>query len=380
MNNWPTVQSLILRATRAASSRLPVSSLEADAASPSGKYGQLPMGVLCQTCSSRRGYLFFNTNSTHNPGGLEPGADRLPGTDAILDMTNRFETSAQLGALDARQGLQSSDSTDRRSVDGSPHEHNDYPNTEPSDDGSQPRQPSTRLRLNKSDSEVPGPNKRARDREPTSPSKRARYDPGLGLTGLRDGCEDDAKPRESVSSVNRPPRATVEASSSIGEVPGVHADVPILPFYVRNRFRPVGTFALIKPFENELYALWWPEDRRFYAVLVLPLGDLGLAGWHGTLTDTGLLNNLPYCYRNDDHGLIAWGPDFEDGGKLVTERKFPINFFDAKRSVGWALATELFPFPFGHPEAVVDYEIAVQHYAAIKGYKSFEDMEKHARA
>ncbi len=98
----------------------------------------------------------------------------------------------------------------------------------------------------KSDPEVNAPRsstKRGPDEEVASPpSKRARYEPGPG-GGPRDGCEDGAEARESVSGVNMPPRAVAEASSSTEEVPVVRADVSFLPLHVRTPFRVRGADA-----------------------------------------------------------------------------------------------------------------------------------------
>ncbi|KAK4209737.1 hypothetical protein QBC37DRAFT_247963, partial [Rhypophila decipiens] len=55
------------------------------------------------------------------------------------------------------------------------------------------------------------------------------------------------------------------------------------------------------PVPGELYLGYWPNEKRNYAVAMLPFGDLRVAGVQGTLEGTGLLDpsRVPKCYVYD---------------------------------------------------------------------------------
>ncbi|KAH8900020.1 hypothetical protein GQ53DRAFT_206688 [Thozetella sp. PMI_491] len=84
------------------------------------------------------------------------------------------------------------------------------------------------------------------------------------------------------------------------------------------------------PAPGELYRAFWSEEKRNYAVVVLPWGDLSRVGFNGTLATTGLLDRAPKCYVIDRMvpKILGWSAGFEDGGSLVDKREFPVCYFD----------------------------------------------------
>ena len=133
---------------------------------------------------------------------------------------------------------------------------------------------------------------------------------------------------------------------------------------------------------NELCSLLCSDG--LYAVLILPWGDRGPAGWHSRLGDTGLLKNPPLCYRICEHckEIEGWTPGFEDGGQHVNEREFPVRLFRGRNRIHvcWARARDLVQFPFDSPESVVDYDRVVEHYEGIRGRGAFEDLIRDMRS
>lgn len=138
---------------------------------------------------------------------------------------------------------------------------------------------------------------------------------------------------------------------------------------------PVG---IKNPTPGELYLGYWTKEKKNYAVLLLPRGDLKCAGMHGTLSDTGLLIKAPKCYVIDRMSMQikGWAPGYEDGGPLEMKRDFPVMYFDGRRSVGWLRAKDLSPFNFQNPcwKDIPFFREAVQHYALVRGFKSYDQM------
>ncbi|KAH7110464.1 hypothetical protein EDB81DRAFT_620729, partial [Dactylonectria macrodidyma] len=107
---------------------------------------------------------------------------------------------------------------------------------------------------------------------------------------------------------------------------------------------------IVDPTPGGIYLGYWSKSREWQAVLVLsgvapeqPI-DIGFAG---TIQDLGLTEQLPPCYTYDPQtGILDWQEDYKDGGPLVTERQFPVMYFDgldfpSKSSVGWVAANDL---------------------------------------
>jgi len=90
---------------------------------------------------------------------------------------------------------------------------------------------------------------------------------------------------------------------------------------------------ITNPVPGELYRGYWSQNKTKYAVMVLPWGDLSVAGMHGTLATTGLLVKAPRCHLTDrmTQEIRGWAAGYEDGGHLVTKREFPVMYFDGAR-------------------------------------------------
>ncbi|KAK3933984.1 hypothetical protein QBC46DRAFT_274718, partial [Diplogelasinospora grovesii] len=84
---------------------------------------------------------------------------------------------------------------------------------------------------------------------------------------------------------------------------------------------------------GELYLCYWAREKRHYAILTLPWGDLSCAGMQGTLSDTGLLAKAPKCYSLNGKPLqiTGWAEGYEDDGPLVSERVYAVMYFDQKQ-------------------------------------------------
>ncbi|KAI1310305.1 hypothetical protein F5Y03DRAFT_392242 [Xylaria venustula] len=101
------------------------------------------------------------------------------------------------------------------------------------------------------------------------------------------------------------------------------------------------------PTPGEVYLGYWPKSRSWLAVLLLPLGDFNNIGLNGTIADTGLLNDIPPCYRYSRKAKVfrGWQDGFDDAGPFVMDRQFPVMYFDdqfpKRSSVGWMPAKDL---------------------------------------
>lgn len=90
--------------------------------------------------------------------------------------------------------------------------------------------------------------------------------------------------------------------------------------------------AVLRPTPGELYLGWWAQEKKKYAVLLLPwlsadLRDAGLPG--KTLESEGLTSiGVPPCFRVEHGRITGWSPGYEDGGHLEARRKFPVMYFD----------------------------------------------------
>lgn len=95
--------------------------------------------------------------------------------------------------------------------------------------------------------------------------------------------------------------------------------------------KPIELFqGLTNPVPGNLYMAHWPRSNEWYAVLLLPTGNMKTAGLEGSLIDKGLMVDLPKCYRrNREKGTIGgWRKNYEDGGSLVEKRYFPVMYLD----------------------------------------------------
>ncbi|KAB5582892.1 hypothetical protein GE09DRAFT_284532 [Coniochaeta sp. 2T2.1] len=136
------------------------------------------------------------------------------------------------------------------------------------------------------------------------------------------------------------------------------------------------------PIEGELYLGYWSKNKTRYAVMVLPWGSLEPFGLQDTLKETGLLSSTPKCYTVDKatREITGWAEGYEDGGRLVTKREFPVMYFDGKLSVGWLGAKDLSIFDFeNHNHGVrhvPNFERARDSYAQSRPerFATYEEM------
>ncbi|VUC31015.1 unnamed protein product [Clonostachys rosea] len=108
--------------------------------------------------------------------------------------------------------------------------------------------------------------------------------------------------------------------------------------------------AVTDPLVGELYLVSWP-GAKWYAGLLLPFGDLCRFGLRGDFESAGLLETVPDCFRYDKENkkFLGWATGYEDGGLMVSQRMFPVFYFDDEDDIssctyGWVLATDLKPF------------------------------------
>ncbi|KAK0615598.1 hypothetical protein B0T17DRAFT_347521 [Bombardia bombarda] len=138
---------------------------------------------------------------------------------------------------------------------------------------------------------------------------------------------------------------------------------------------------ITNPKPGEIYLGYWAQEKRNYAVLVLPVDDLKNAGLQGTLAQTGLLEpgNAPKCYVIDKAkmSIKGWAAGYGDGGHLVQKREFPVMYYDGQRSVGWLRARDLSRFDFEDPNwrEIPYFQTAIDDYAQTRGYRGYEEMK-----
>jgi hypothetical protein len=89
-----------------------------------------------------------------------------------------------------------------------------------------------------------------------------------------------------------------------------------------------------RPEPGKLYLAYWAKEKRYYAVIMLPLqGDLAVAGLPGhTLQSIRLMKKgAPKCFHVEKNEIIDWTPGFEDGGPMEAKREFPVMYFDQNK-------------------------------------------------
>ncbi|KAK5637700.1 hypothetical protein RRF57_013415 [Xylaria bambusicola] len=154
---------------------------------------------------------------------------------------------------------------------------------------------------------------------------------------------------------------------------------------IGGRRKRKGIDAIIDPTPGEIYLGYWPKSRSWLAVLLLPLGDFTDIGLEGAIKDTGLLNEIPPCYRYNKHTkkVYGWQHDFEDKGPLVLKRQFPVMFFDDQKfpkrgPVGWMAAKDLKEFDPQDPSVplVSNYRSALDFYERHHAAKSPEMQQE----
>ncbi|KAJ9142368.1 hypothetical protein NKR23_g7191 [Pleurostoma richardsiae] len=166
-------------------------------------------------------------------------------------------------------------------------------------------------------------------------------------------------------------------SLSIQTTPSRHSE--------KGPHKPVGNnskpfMGIANPVAGELYLGYWSKTKTKYPVIVLPWGDLRVAGIPATLSQTSLKNNIPRCYIVDrmTQNIKGWAKAYEDDGSLVHKREFPVYYFDRNRSVGWLAAKYLSEFNMEDPKSnqYPAYNDARDHYSRARGYKDYLDWKE----
>lgn len=145
---------------------------------------------------------------------------------------------------------------------------------------------------------------------------------------------------------------------------------------------PKAFEGVVYPVDFEVYLGFWSKTKTRYAVMLLPWGSFDPT-LTGSLSDSGLLDKPPKCYVIDrvTREITGWAEGFEDGGRLVTKREFPVMYFDGQRSVGWLRAEDLSIFDFEDAKwkTIPHYHDARNMYANARPdrYKSYEKMQEH---
>ncbi|KAL2674231.1 hypothetical protein Neosp_012682 [[Neocosmospora] mangrovei] len=98
---------------------------------------------------------------------------------------------------------------------------------------------------------------------------------------------------------------------------------------------------------GQVYLAFWESSKQWVPILLLPMTNLERVGVSGSLDSLDLAEILPICYDQDSlTGERTWRDGYKDGQTLVTEREFPVIYFEGrafpdKSPVGWVAAKDL---------------------------------------
>lgn len=107
--------------------------------------------------------------------------------------------------------------------------------------------------------------------------------------------------------------------------------------------------AITDPTAGEVYQVYWRMLKKWTAAVVLPLENLETVGVEDSIESLGLLKSLPSCHTYDSlTKTFQWSKGYEDGGKNVFKREFPVMFFNGSpfpdgSEVAWVPAKDLNP-------------------------------------
>jgi hypothetical protein len=88
------------------------------------------------------------------------------------------------------------------------------------------------------------------------------------------------------------------------------------------------------PSEGEMCLGGWfrsGKEMDWYAMVILPIGDLEGLGISGSIYDTSLAKgHIPVCYKYNKQSrkIEGWADAFRDGGPRAADRKLPVMYFD----------------------------------------------------
>lgn len=149
---------------------------------------------------------------------------------------------------------------------------------------------------------------------------------------------------------------------------------------------PQKTRGIIYPEKFHIYQARWGTGHgaAYYPVMILGWDSQDGSGLAGTLNDTQLLNENaepPVCYIYDEprEKIIGWGSGYEDNGPRVGSRKFPVLFFDSKRSVAWVFGSNLRKYPLydeiTEPREAKQQQEVREWIARREGFTSWEQRQ-----
>ncbi|KAH7109554.1 hypothetical protein B0J13DRAFT_663527 [Dactylonectria estremocensis] len=86
------------------------------------------------------------------------------------------------------------------------------------------------------------------------------------------------------------------------------------------------------PIPGRIYLAYWEMTRDWLPVLLLPHIALEEFGVPSTLESLGLIDHIPECFEYDPETKdLKWKKGYEHGGPRVTEREFPMIYFDGDK-------------------------------------------------
>ncbi|KAG7402581.1 hypothetical protein Forpe1208_v017106 [Fusarium oxysporum f. sp. rapae] len=130
---------------------------------------------------------------------------------------------------------------------------------------------------------------------------------------------------------------------------------------------------ITNPDAGSVYLAFWGKSKDWLAVLLLPMQNLPSVGISGSMESLGLAEILPKCYCNEQ-GNFSWAEGYNDGESLVTEREFPVMYFDgqnfpAKSAVGWVSARDLRHFDATNKNSLVPHIQSVRKFLKARAEK-----------
>ncbi|KAF5575649.1 hypothetical protein FPCIR_13067 [Fusarium pseudocircinatum] len=122
------------------------------------------------------------------------------------------------------------------------------------------------------------------------------------------------------------------------------------------------------PDVGEIYASRDPKSRHTYPVFILPWTSFDHFKWK-----KALLRLTPDCYlynKKSDEFPRGWAEGYEDGGPLVSDRQYPVIYFDGKKfpdqsDVGWVPVSTLKEFD--------PNDTSIAHRALVEDFDDRDD-------
>ncbi|KAM0337502.1 hypothetical protein ACHAPQ_003073 [Fusarium lateritium] len=139
---------------------------------------------------------------------------------------------------------------------------------------------------------------------------------------------------------------------------------------------------IASPEAGRIYLTFWAKTKEWLAVLLLPMGDFNSVGIPGSITSCGLSESLPSCYRfNKRTKKYTWAREYQDGMPLVSERIFPVMYFDGrefphKSAIMWIEGKDLRKFHRRLGSSLVPNMKIILKYLEEHGENEMEEDEE----